>query len=88
MAIMGEGKIVARGAPEALIDKIRGKVWRKKIDKDDLDAVKAKYKFLSSRYLMGGVIVSVLSDSKPEAGFGKSDVVLEDAYFAHLNGLV
>jgi hypothetical protein len=37
---------------------------------------------------MGGVIVSVLSDSKPEAGFEKSDVVLEDAYFAHLNGLV
>ena len=88
MAIMGEGKIVARGAPEALIDKIRGKVWRKKIDKDDLDAVKAKHKFLSSRYLMGGVIVSVLSDAKPEAGFEKSDVVLEDAYFAHLNGLV
>jgi len=88
MAIMGEGKIVARGAPEALIDKIRGKVWRKKIDKDKLDVIKETYQFLSSRYLMGGVIVSVLSDDKPEAGFEKSDVILEDAYFAHLNGLV
>ncbi len=88
MAIMGEGKIVARGAPETLIDKIRGKVWRKKIDKDMLDETKTKHQFLSSRYLMGGVIVSVLADTKPEAGFEKSDVILEDAYFAHLNGLV
>lgn len=88
MAIMGDGEIVARGAPEALIDKIRDKVWRKKIDKDDMDAVKEKYRFLSSRYLMGGVIVSVLSDTKPEAGFEKADPTLEDGYFAHLNRLV
>ncbi|MEP1229108.1 MAG: ABC transporter ATP-binding protein [Litorimonas sp.] len=88
MAIMGNGKIVARGAPEALIDKIRGKVWRKKIEKDALEDIKIRHKFLSSRYLMGGVVASVLSDGKPEAGFEKGDVILEDAYFAHLNGLV
>ncbi len=88
MAIMGQGKIVARGAPEALIDRIRGKIWRKKIDKDELDAIKDRTRFLSSRYLMGGVIASVLSDEAPEAGFEKSDETLEDAYFAHLYGLV
>lgn len=84
MAIMGEGKIVARGAPEALIGKIRGKVWRKKIDKAGVEALKEKYKVLATRLLMGGVIVSVLADKKPEAGFEKADPTLEDAYFAHL----
>ena len=88
MAIMGNGEIVVRDAPENLIESVQGKVWRKKIDKSELDAVKADLPFLSSRYLMGGVIVSVLSDVKLGAGFEKDDVKLEDAYFAHLNGLI
>lgn len=88
MAIMGGGEIVARGAPEDLIAKIDGKVWRKKIDKSDLEDVKSRFQFLSSRYLMGGVIASVLADAQPEAGFEKSEVMLEDAYFAHLYKLV
>ena len=88
MAIMGDGEIVARDAPETLIQRVEGKVWRKKIEKADLESVKADMPFLSSRYLMGGVIVSILADGKPGAGFEQGDVTLEDAYFAHLNGLV
>lgn len=88
MAIMGSGEIVARGAPEDLIAKIQGQVWRKKIEKADLEDIKSRTRFLSSRYLMGGVIASVLSDEKPEAGFEKADITLEDAYFAHLYKLV
>lgn len=90
MAIMGEGEIVARGAPENLIDKIRDRVWRKRIDKADLEALKKKYegRVLATRRLMGGVVISVLSDSRPEAGFEQADPNLEDAYFAHLYRIV
>ncbi len=90
MAIMGQGEIVARGAPEALIDKIRGRVWRKKIEKSEVDAVKEKYdgRVLATRRLMGGVVISVLSDNAPEAGFEQVDPNLEDAYFAHLYKIV
>jgi len=82
MAIMGDGEIVS------LIDSVQGQVWRKKIEKTDLEAVKKDLPFLSSRYMMGGVIVSVLSPEKPGAGFEQAEVALEDAYFAHLNALV
>ena len=88
MAIMGDGEIVVRDAPETLIERVEGRVWRKKIEKDELETVKANLPFLSSRYLMGGVIVSVFADAKPGAGYEKADVTLEDAYFAHLNGLI
>jgi len=90
MAIMGNGEIVARGAPEALIDKIRDRVWRKKIDKASVDAMKEKYegRVLATRRLMGGVVMSVLSDNAPEAGFEQADPNLEDAYFAHLYKIV
>jgi ABC-type multidrug transport system ATPase subunit len=88
MAIMGDGEIVARGAPEELIAKIKGKVWRKKVEKGDVDTLKEKYKVLSTRLLMGGVIISVLADAAPESGFEADDPNLEDAYFAHLYRMV
>jgi len=88
MAIMGEGQIVARGNPEDLITKIRGKVWRKRVDKTDVETLKEKHKVLKTRLLMGGVIVSILSNKKPEAGFEKADPSLEDTYFAHLYNLI
>lgn len=88
MAVMGSGQVVARGAPETLIARIANKVWRKKVSKDEANAIKTQNDFLSSRHLSGGVIVSVLSDATPAAGWEQADVILEDAYHAHLNGLV
>ena len=88
MAVMGQGEVIARGAPEVLISKIKDKVWRKKVSKDDVAQIKAQGNFLSSRHLAGGVIVSVLSESSPNAGWEQADAILEDAYHANLNGLV
>lgn len=84
MAIMGEGQIVARGAPETLIDKIRGKVWRKKVGHEDLERLKARDDILGTRLLMGESVVSILAAAAPEAGFEAAEPTLEDAYFAHL----
>ena len=85
MAILGEGQLVARGGPEDLINKIRGKVWRKKVEKKDVEGLKKSHDVLSTRLLMGGVIITILADAKPAAGFEvASEPVLEDAYFAHL----
>ncbi len=88
MAVMGLGKIVARGAPEALITPIANKVWRKKVSKDEATEIKTQSNFLSSRHLSGGVIVSILSGAAPGAGWEPANVILEDAYHAHLHGLV
>ena len=88
MAIMGSGEIVARGAPEDLIDKIRGKVFRKLIEKSEIDRMHDTFRVLNTRHKMGNVEVSVLADSAPEGGFEAADPDLEDAYFAHLNRFV
>lgn len=88
MAIMNEGRIVARGAPEALIDKIRNKVWRKTVEKSETEALKEHHKVLATRLLMGGVVVSIYSEQAPAPGFERADPTLEDAYFAHLYNLV
>jgi len=91
MAVMGEGKIVARGAPEELLEKIKTSVWRKTVSKPESVELTDKYdgKILSTRYLRGKVVVSVLSDAKPEAGFIQdTDPGLEDTYFANLYGMI
>jgi len=88
MAVMGSGQIVARGAPETLVDRVANKVWRKRVSKEEAAEIKAASNFLSSRHLSGGVIVSVLSEHAPGEGWEQADVILEDAYHAHLHGLV
>ena len=84
MGIIGEGQLVARGAPEALINKIKGKVWRINVDKDVVPTMKENHNVLRTKLLMGSMIVSVFSDSKPGANFSQEDPTLEDTYFAHL----
>ncbi len=84
MAIMGAGALVARGAPETLIDKIRGKVWRRRMDREAGEALKKSAQVLSTRLLPGGVVVSVFAAQSPGEGWEPADLVLEDAYFAHL----
>jgi len=89
MAIMGNGRIVARGEPEALIDQIKGRVWRKRVETDEeVDRLQETGRVLSTRRLRGATVVSVLADAAPESGFEAADPVLEDAYFANLNGLL
>ena len=89
MAIMGAGRIVARGEPEALIDQIKNRVWRKRVETDaDVDRLQGTGQVLSTRRLRGATVVSVLSDAAPEPGFEAADPILEDAYFANLNGLL
>lgn len=88
MAVMGSGRIVARGAPADLIARIDDHVWRKKLPKETAGAVSQDAGFLSSRYQSGGVIVSRLSKGSPGEGWDQVNPTLEDAYHAHLHGLV
>ncbi len=89
MGVMGEGRLIVRGAPEDLVAEIEGRVWTKSIESDDeVDAMKRSMPVLSTRRLRGATVVSVLSDSAPDDSWTKRDTLLEDAYFAHLNGLM
>ena len=89
MGVMGEGRLIVRGAPEALAEEIGGRVFSKRFDTDaEVDAVKARLPVLSTRRLRGATVVSILADAPPGPGWEARDVLLEDAYFAHLNGLM
>ena len=87
MAIMNSGEIVARGAPDDLTAKLNGKVYRKTIEKSEVEALGTAHDILSTQLMKGKVLASVYADSAP-AGFEASDPSLEDAYFAFQNKFV
>ena len=89
MGVMGDGKLIVRGAPEDLIDRIQGQVWTQRFESDEeVDRLKSEMQVLSTRRLRGATVVSVLSSKSPGAGWESRDVLLEDAYFAYLNGFM
>ena len=85
MAIICDGRIVREGAPADLVGQLKGKIWKKIIDKAELEAAKAQYKVISTRLLAGRTVIHILSDDNPGAGFTPVEGGLEDVYFSTLS---
>lgn len=81
MAILANGKIIERGAPTDLMERLKGRIWRKAVSKAELEALRADANVISTRLFAGSTIVSVLADASPGAGFAASDGGLEEVYF-------
>jgi len=84
MAIIANGRIVERGAPLELIKALDGRVWRKTIGKQELDACRREHEVIATRLLGGRTVVHVLADRHPGDGFEPMQGGLEDVYFSTL----
>ena len=83
MAVLAGGRVQLEGAPANLIERTRGRVWQKTIDREDFDDVAAMHNVISSRLFAGRTIVHVMADDRP-IGFDPVDAGLEDVYFTTL----
>ena len=88
MAIIDEGRIKMESEPPAALERLRGCIWRKLIDHEELPAYRDRYSVLSNRLNMGRNAVRVLHDGSPGDGFEPVEPELEDVYFATLRGLL
>ncbi len=84
MAIIVGGRIVAQGEPLAMIDSMRGRIWRKLIDKAEVPDYQARHQVISARLFAGRSVVHVVSDQDPGDGFEPVAGSLEDVYFSTL----
>jgi len=85
MAIICDGRIVKEGAPAALVTQLSGRIWKKVIDKAELEDAKAQHQVISTRLLGGRTVIHVLADQDPGAGFTPVEGGLEDVYFSTLS---
>jgi ABC-2 type transport system ATP-binding protein len=84
MAIIAAGRIVRTGAPLVLIESMNGRIWRKTIDKAELEAHRRDHDVIATRLFAGRTVIHVLADTLPGAGFEPVPGGLEDLYFSTL----
>jgi ABC-2 type transport system ATP-binding protein len=87
MAIIANGRIVRAGAPAELVRELSNRVWRKTIEKRELEAHRAQHEVISTRLFGGRTVIHVLADNHPGEGFELADGGLEDVYFSTLSAV-
>lgn len=83
-AVLADGRIVIEGAPDELVGGLAGRVWRKTVERGELDHYRAEHDVISTRLLGGRIVVRVLADRRPGPGFELAEAGLEDVYFSTL----
>jgi len=69
MAIISGGRVLMTGEPLQSIRDIDGRVWRRSIDKHDLDGYQKQYAVISTKLMAGRTVIHVFSDTQPDPSF-------------------
>ncbi|MEO0558344.1 MAG: ABC transporter ATP-binding protein [Bacteroidota bacterium] len=80
MAIIESGEILLETEPLEAIRQLEGTIWKRIIEKDELETYQAEHSVISSRLLVGRVVIHVHSEAPPK-GFEPVQPDLEDVYF-------
>ena len=86
MAIINRGEILLETEPLSAIEELRGRIWRKIVEKEELAAVEGELPVISTKLLAGRTVLHVYGDSRPE-GFDAVEPNLEDVYFTSMRGV-
>ncbi|MGK5060201.1 ABC transporter ATP-binding protein [Janthinobacterium sp. LB2P49] len=84
MAMIVKGQVLVQGEPQAAIDTLLGKVWRRSVSMDELAQYQQSHNVLSTRLVGGKPQINVYADSQPDSGFVQIAADLEDVYFLHV----
>lgn len=86
MAIMNGGKILSHHTPTEGVERLKGQMWTKNIQRDDLEEHEAKFNVISSNFNQDNSLnIRVHSEMQPDESFASSNPELEDVYFVTLH---
>jgi ABC-2 type transport system ATP-binding protein len=86
LAVLNDGRLAADASPEALIDRVRDRVWEWVVDRDALGAVRERYPVTKTARRPDGVLVHAVASQRPVDDATDAEPTLEDAYLSLLNG--
>ncbi len=82
MAILNGGKILTHQTPVEAVRNLKGQIWNKIIQRDDLEVEEQKYKVISSSFNQDNTVnIRVQGPESPGVGFTLEETNLEDVYF-------
>jgi ABC-type multidrug transport system ATPase subunit len=85
MAILNGGRILKHTTPEKATEEIKGQIWTKIIDSNELEKMETIYNVLSSNYNQDNTLnIRVYASEKPDVDFEESKPQLDDVYFIAL----
>lgn len=86
MAVLANGKVILSGKPHDLMATVAGKIWRKVINKTDLDEHHSKFDVIATRSKAGQILLHIHAEETPGFGFEQFSPSLEEVYFSALFG--
>jgi ABC-type multidrug transport system ATPase subunit len=84
MAIMGLGRILLEGAPDHLVGRLQGRLWRKVVSMEEARVWRQDLPVVSTRLVAGQVEVRLVAEQPPRDDLAPAEPNLEDVYFATL----
>ncbi|WP_421811610.1 ABC transporter ATP-binding protein [Flagellimonas sp.] len=84
MAIINQGQVCLKGQPLQILEGLKDKVYKKTIEKAELNTYKDNYQVISEKLFLGKPTIHILSDENPGDGFSLINAELEDVYFSEI----
>jgi ABC-type multidrug transport system ATPase subunit len=81
MAIINKGEVVGKGHPQDLINSLSGKVFKRVIEKQELEIFKKDFRVISNKLSAGKTEIHITSNTTQVIGFEPVLPALEDVYF-------
>ena len=85
MAILAEGRVLMVGAPAELTRALDGRLWRRVIERSQLEMLRVECRVISTHLRAGRLVAHVIADDAPGTDFEAQAPTLEDVYFAALH---
>ena len=82
---MGGGRILLNGHPNEVIDRLKGSVYAKVIDRNEVQKYEENHQVLFSTLVGGRTKIHVMSEQDPGEDFEATSASLEDVYFSTLH---
>jgi ABC-type multidrug transport system ATPase subunit len=80
-AVMNLGQIVYHGSPADAIAELKGKVWQKQIEREELETYQSNYQVISDKMIAGKPVIHIYQTESPADGFQAVSPNLEDVFF-------
>ncbi|MDP2274118.1 MAG: ABC transporter ATP-binding protein [Archangium sp.] len=85
MAILASGKVILSGHPLELTKKLEGRIWKKFVTAEELEAISKALPVIAVRRVAGQRLAHVFSEARPDGEFEAVNPDLEDVYFQALS---
>lgn len=84
MAIIDQGRVVARGSPGDLVAGLRGRLWQRTVAAGEERTLRGAHQVIALRRQGARQVAHILAEHRPDADSVPAEPTLEDAYFARV----